>query len=185
MELSSLLLSLLVSRGTYNQLPGYNESTFTTCVKIRFKNKMQNWVMGHYQIRSKGTWLSPCMTKSYFVPFVFYLEPFWEKTAPPSKVAPFCKTAPGWAVLALFFSVPVLKIVKDAVTLGPWSFGTPLTCWRWELHKAGCSGIMANGDYWGLMGICFHPNNLNGDYWGLLGINGALIPKSKGHINPY
>ncbi len=41
-----------------------------------------------------------------------------------------------------------------------------------SVQIAGCSRLMANGDYWGLMGIYFHPINLNGDYWGLMGVNG-------------
>ena len=40
--------------------------------------------------------------------------------------------------------------------------------------KAGCGRLMANGDYWGLMGIYFHSINLNGDYWG-----SSLIPMTK------
>ncbi len=43
-----------------------------------------------------------------------------------------------------------------------------------KFHITGCGRLMANGDYWGLMGIYFHPINLNGDYWGLLGISGYL-----------
>ena len=41
----------------------------------------------------------------------------------------------------------------------------------------GCSRLMANGDYWGLMGIYFHAINPS---WGLLGIIGERAVGQKG-----
>ncbi len=51
---------------------------------------------------------------------------------------------------------------------------------KMSIVRSGCGRLMANGDYWGLMGICFHPINLNGDYWGLLGINGQTADVTMG-----
>ena len=38
-----------------------------------------------------------------------------------------------------------------------------------QTHVSGCGRLMANGDYWGLMGIYFHVINPS---WGLMGIIG-------------
>ena len=50
-----------------------------------------------------------------------------------------------------------------------------------DVYSTGCSRLMANGDYWGLMGIYFHAINPS---WGLLGINGDYWGSPLTPINP-
>ncbi len=49
-----------------------------------------------------------------------------------------------------------------------WLVG-PAVMYCSRCYVTGCVRLMANGDYWGLMGIYFHAINLS---WGLMGIMG-------------